>query len=122
LVVILPMYFLDVQTQDLLARQDQGLEISTNALEKLTNLYSTDTTRYFLEHKDILAQFQQASSGSFCRKVYLALHPNVDRFVFYVFPWLLVYFITTLPYRKSAATQPATQVDLAKKRRDKPHG
>jgi hypothetical protein len=104
LVVIIPFCFLDVQIEDLMARQEAGLQSNSNALEKLANLGPIDSTRYFLDHREIQSQFEQAIAGSFNRKVYRALHPNADRIVFYVLPWVIAYMAVTMRYRKAAAT------------------
>jgi hypothetical protein len=119
LVLIVLMCYVDVHLEDQLKRSDDKNQVTHNAVNSLVNAPEASFTWYRLDYRQTENQLKKASQESFCRKLRLGSQFNIERLVFYIIPWILVYIIATLDLRRKNTTKPVAEVDPAKRRRGK---
>ncbi len=94
-IYIMIMYGLDVHQEDMFKRGQLTQGITHHALESLIDTTAKGNIRYLLNYKAASAQWDSAGksmSDRFYRKLWYAGDMNPEHVVYYIIPWVLLFF------------------------------
>jgi hypothetical protein len=91
IITIFVSYLVEVHSYDLLQRQDNCVEIIARSTEEIINSYSLNSTWFTLDYNKYLRQIDEASKGSFIRKLIRATHPDIEQIGIYILPFVIIF-------------------------------
>jgi hypothetical protein len=110
LVLIVLMCYVDVHLEDQLKRSDEKNQVTHKAVDSLLNAPEASFAWYRLDYRQTENQLKKASQESLLRKLRLGSQLNVERCVFYIIPWILVYIIATSHLRRKNTARPVAKL------------
>jgi hypothetical protein len=99
LCAIVLLYALDVHLLDLIDRTSDSKRITSNALDSLVAQRPTNNIWYDMNYIQRNSQFEDVHDARIARKIRSAFRPDIAQAVFYVLPFCVFYFVSTMRYR-----------------------
>lgn len=105
LFLIALMFFLDVLHEDAAHIHFSYDSVTEKEIHNLANASPADTSWYVLSYNTVNARFDLVYDwpGRWARKARIACEPNPERLIFFMLPWLLVYYLACRDYRDKTA-------------------
>ena len=103
LFLIALLFFLDVLREDATRINFQWDSITDSDIQRLTNVTFADTTWYELTYDTVGRRFEQIHNGGWSgpwRKIRLACQLKMERIIYFIVPWFLVYLFARTTFRQ----------------------
>ncbi len=93
LIFILIMYAVNVHLDDMQSRIRYYQNMTSAAVDTLVSSYPYSKSWYKTDFTSLLKNMEEAKDKRVIRKLKEGLQPGPSQFVFYFFPWIVLYFL-----------------------------
>jgi hypothetical protein len=104
LILVILFYGLDIHLSDLIQRTRDSNQMTAHALNQIVKQTPIDCTWYDIDYSKIKAQSHEVESVRIFRKMNAAFNPDFVQMVFFLFPFIAIYIMSTWNYRKENTT------------------
>ena len=98
--LIVLFYGLDIHLKDLIQRSIDSNQITSHALDSIVKQKPIDNIWYNIDYSKRNLQYPNIRDARIFRKLNAAFNPNIVQIVFFLFPFVAIYMILTIKYRK----------------------